>query len=165
MSVPQQQNTKQTSPSIYSLILEGKGITFLSIQFAYSLEDAFSMAQNEFIRQNPKASPEVMQGARINLFAIKTIDQLFAKTKIIEKESEPGVLLPGQAIKVQVPVRRSRIKEGPKEVIKEVSLTKNELMHKIINDKDFKLLKISTNIFTKAEIKFLKEKLKKTLDK
>ena len=165
MSVPQQQpNTqKSVSPSIYALILEGRGTVFLSIQFAYNLEDAFSMAQNEFIRQNPKVSLDVMQGARINLFAIKTIDQLFSETHVVDTPKETGILQRGQAIKVPVP--KPKVKEEIKEEVKEVSLTKNELMHKIINDKDFKLLKMSTNIFTKAELKFLKEKLKESLDK
>lgn len=164
--------SKKVEPQIYSILLEGKGVMFMSMQFAYSLEDAFSMAQNEFLKQNP-INATIMQGATIKLFAIKTIDQLFFEANIskglvpslpkFEKELDN---LKKEFNQITTPMLEEITPvQEVKEVVKEVVLTKNELMKKIIDDKDQKLLKISKNIFTKNEMLFLKQKIKSSLDK
>ena len=65
---------EENDPKIYAMILETKEVTFLSIQYASSLEEAFSMARVEFERtstQFPKGHPmRNLSGAKINLFTI-----------------------------------------------------------------------------------------------
>lgn len=133
---------KEISPKIYALLIEGKGSMFLSVQYAYTLEDAFSMAQNEFLQQAP-ANSLVMQGATIKLFAIKALNQMVLQEQkpkeIIPEVSEPKVIVITK-------------EEGG-------ALSKNDLMKLIIEKKDVKLLKSSKGILTESEFKFLKNKL------
>ena len=158
MMQPLQPDTRKTiSPAIYALILEGKGMMFLSIQFAYCLEDAFSMAQNEFLRQNPKLV-DTLQGAKISLFAIKSIDQLVRKTEqtvtpvpVVNASTQSKPIPKKPVVSVVVPTPQ-------KEEIKMVD--KNTLMKQIIDSKSEELLNLNKAMFTKVELKFLRDKLK-----
>ena len=136
--------TKEMTPKIYALLIEGKGSMFLSVQYSYTLEEAFAMAQDEFLKQSP-ANPSIMQGATIKLFAIKEVGQMLLPE---EKKTEvPVVPIP---IEEKVIVITSEEGKG---------LDKNDLMKLIIEKKDINLLKSSKGILTKSEFKFLKDKI------
>ncbi len=159
--------SKKIEPQIYTLLLEGRGAMFLSVHMAYSLEDAFSMAQNEFLKQNP-VNPAIMQGATIKLFAIKTMNQLVLDPNI-KPMMETSPVVPVVQI-TQIPIKKDPMPPPPslspsllpttKRITKKPILNKNELMKQIIESKSEELLKSNQSLFTKAEIKYLKEKIK-----
>ena len=131
---------------IYSLIIEGVKYTFLSIQLAGSLEEAFILAQKEFINKNPD-SVEKMIGAKIGLFEIKEIPELFfgpnVNNMIKSLESNKQTILSRQ--KILQPNRK----------INEIS-EKNKLMQSIVNNDD---LEKNKNLFNESEFKYLKDKI------
>ena len=131
---------------IYSLIIEGVNYTFLSIQLAGSLEEAFILAQKEFINKNPD-SVEKMIGAKIGLFEIKEIPELFfgpnVNNMIKSLENNKQTILSRQ--KILQPNRK----------INEIS-EKNKLMQSIVNNDD---LEKNKNLFNESEFKYLKDKI------
>lgn len=164
---------KEIEPKVYGLLLESMDTVFLSLQHAYSLEEAFVLAKLEYEKQNPQRTGPLnpLMGAKIGLFSIKTIKELTQPSeldKIIKKL--PRILNP-----VPNPDAENIIRTftGPtytlgnnKKSSSKLSLTekeKNSLMRKIIKGKDIKMFKKNKGVFNSEEIKYLGEKLK--LDK
>ncbi len=166
---------KSVVPKVYALLVESQKNFFLSVQYAYSLEDAFYLARLEFAAQNPPKNgiPNTLDGAKIGLFSIKTVSQL---TKDIDKLTpggnnstyplkdpldEPATMEdimdimdsmlpnPPKINKVVIPIPPVTQKED-----------KNSLMKEIIEKKDIGLFNKVKHTFTPAERKFIKEHLK-----
>lgn len=132
---------------IYSLIIEGKEYTFLSTQLARSLEEAFAFAKNDFIRKNPNLE-ERMLGAKIGLFEIKELSELFfesgfAKENIFQKvkaDNKEGEKL------------ETKNKDNPND-------QKNKFLKFIIDSKSTEILNKNKNLFTDNEIKYVQDKI------
>ena len=160
---------------IYALFLESKQTFFLSVQAAWSLEEAFSLAKLEFLKMNPFVRGQnSLEGAKIGLFAIKSIDELNAQTEEVAIEEsrimkDPlggpmSEMLDFFEREMDGPAKR----KGPRfESISPIPIKadldknemKNALMQKIVNNKDAQLFEDNKDMFTKAECDYLKKKL------
>lgn len=129
--------TRIMKPKVYALVLDIGTSTFLSLQSAYSLEEAYGFAREEWRKQNPLRANEE---AKIKLFDHRELDVLFGRFITTE------------------------IKEvGEKDDPKVDSLPENRavLMKQIVDLKDEKLLKASKSVLSDAEFKYLSDLLKK----
>lgn len=159
---------KIVEPKVYGLIIEFGDTIFLSIQYAYSLEDAFIMAKLEFDRQNPKR-PGVgnpLLGAKIGLFSIKTLKDLMTDPKLIQKKTEDKKKEIArifdsfaEAIKPKTPIAISS-PEKPEEVKAILLAEKNKLMKEIIKNKDRVMFEKSKELLTEAERRYIEEHIK-----
>ena len=160
--MPQQpipDNRVLREPKIFGLLIENQRTLFLSVQFSYSLEEAFLMAKQEFIIQNPK-SEEKLLGAKISLFTIKNLNEMF-----FDSTNQPAIIKVEPDPVTHIPVLR-KIQESPIAIV----ATKNDLMIKIIKNKDLGMLKKNKEQFSSQELKYIREHIKlnvqtKTLDK
>lgn len=147
-------------PKVYGLILESPETMFLSIQYAYSLEEAIVLAKIEYEKQNPTKLGllSTFMGAKLGLFTIKSIKELTAEKKMEDVIKSvnvvPAPLTATEAV-------HSNEKTGAEKI--KLLLTekqKNELMKEIIDKKDRDLFKKNLNVFSGSEIKYLKNQLK-----
>ena len=141
------ENNKPTGVfKVYGLLLEAKDQIFLSIQYASSLEDAFTLAKIEYETLNPTSQGlnNPLMGSKIWLFSIKSVTDLVRG--IIPMPKSP---MKFKRLNMRDENSQSVIenKEEEKEVIpvkdKESSglkFNKNYLMKKIIETKDFRSL-------------------------
>ena len=166
-------NEKTIEPKVYGLILESKETVFLSIQYTYSLEEAFILAKLEFEKLNPhrRGINNPLIGSKIGLFTIKSVEELTSpenmSTNIEAAEKSEDIkvlqgiseLMSAQGIptalgevpekKVETPV----IPISPKE-------KKNTLMQQIVKTKDIVMFEKHKRLFSKAEKAYLKGHLK-----
>lgn len=80
---------KTVVPKIYGILIESNKNFFLSVQYAYCLEEAFYLAKLEFIDQNAKLGKfaSTLEGAKIGLFTTREIGSLAEDlTKIKTKD-------------------------------------------------------------------------------
>lgn len=163
---------------IYSLLVEGRDYTFLSVQLAESLEEAFILAKKEFFKKSP-GSEESMLGARIGLFEIKEIPELFfgqdiqqainssdirqvvsAIDELKKGEVQKNGELRNQDIKKKLDVKPS---EGMTQEMR--SLEKNKFIKFLIDNKNTEILEKNKNLFTENEIKYIQEKIAENKNK
>lgn len=162
---------KKTNDKVYAVIVESNDVTFLSLQYAESLEEAFTLARIEFARTTTMVSkgsipPKSLVGAKIGLFTIKGFEELKrettefrhvhsgAKQKFLEGLSEPE--------KAQTAAAEEG--ESPKKAQKSALTAeqrKNELMTKIIKNKNVKLYEENKKCFTAHEADYIQAQLKK----
>ena len=182
-----QKNQNKETRRVYGIIIEGGNHVFLSLQFAEKLEEAFLMAKKEFGRQNPEYA-DAMMGAKISLFAIKTIEELhkpeLSSFKIAQKKTKLGNnqppiidflevvnkltdVLADPVTKTEVPTSKavkppsldtSFLKKGAASGNK--TLVKNRLMGQIIKNKDMNLFEKNKTFFSIPERKYIRNKLK-----
>lgn len=155
---------KRIKPKVFALLIEFMESSFLSIQYAYSLEEAFLMAKLEFEKENSKlglAPLSSLLGAKVGLFVIKRFDDLvYEKPKIPRlpdlrevKKAFDEFSTPVMPV-LPIPNNKSIVEKKP-------SLTaKNTLMKEIVEKKDFEKFNQNKNLFTKAERKYIEEKIK-----
>jgi hypothetical protein len=177
------QGEKTISKKIYALLLESSKTYFLSVQSAYSLEDAFLLAKIEFAKLNPLSKGEnSLEGAKIGLFSIKTVEELNSQNSdkitsvdsAIQTQEETssgrtvkiGQVDPEDFLKILeegfLPkTRKSDIKKIiPKTPPEEESKTKkNKLMLEIIKSKDKRILEMNKELFTPEEIKYIEKQM------
>lgn len=143
---------------LYSLLLESKEIIFLSMQYASSLEEAATLAKLEYMRIH-HLSEDSLAGAKIGLYTIKTINEIVKESKNLNNIKQGMVSIArreGNAIfSPLAPVEE--VKEEP--VDKSAETIKNELMAKIIGEKNIQLYKDNKEVFTKSERLYLEDKL------
>lgn len=151
-------------PKIYGMLLEFPETNFLSVQIAYSLEEAFIKAKDEMEileRTMFKKGPlnQTFGHAKISLFSCKTIEELEKGSFNYIQEN----YIPEEQIKKTIDTIQS-FKERKSKVVpkkrKSKSEEKNKLMKQIIDNKDEILLKENSSLFTKAEIDYIKEHIK-----
>jgi len=163
-------------PKVYSLILEGQNTIFLSIQYAYTLEEAFLKAKQEFLKQNSssKGAEEVLGGAKINLFTIKSLEELVQGTDFPNKKKDASSVviqrnignleeeLATVALKKLNNILMSKPPIGKVlGAIKNERMDKNQMMQMILDTKDKKLFEKNKGLFSVSEQKYLKARLKK----
>jgi len=181
---------RKLEKKVITLLLESSKTFFLSVQYAYSLEDAFVMAKMEFEKMNPRSrGGNSLDGAKIGLFSVKTMDEFVAETELPTINNsiqtlENGVgqikigALEGEDLvdmleQVAKPIRRfghnpfKKPEPAPKiEVIAPELVTqtpeqkKKEIMEQIIKTKDRRILEMNKDLFTPYEIMYLEDKIK-----
>ena len=159
---------------IYSLLVEGMDYTFLSVQLAGSLEEAFVLAKKDFFKKSP-GSEGSMLGARIGLFEIKEIPELFFGQEVqhaikssdiqqviksfreLEKnKSQKNEEFKNQDIKKELKVRS---------LTEDVSYQKNKFIKFLIDNKNTEILEKNKDLFSENEIKYIKEKITESKSK
>src|SRR3990167_7004381 len=164
---------KTIEPKVYGLILESRETVFLSVQFAYSLEEAFILAKLEFEKLNPnrRGINNPLIRSKIGLFTIKTIDELTSpenmlnNTENIEKTEARKVLegiselmsAQGAPSVTEEPIKKEE-SIPPAPVSKKIE--KNILMQQIIKNKDIGMFEKNKRLFTGPEKAYLKGHLK-----
>ena len=145
---------KIVEPKIYGLLLESPETVFLSVQCAYSLEDAIVLAKLEFEKQNSVKLGGILNpliGAKVGLYAIKTVKELLEKNDPVEKVKDLEVT-PSVAPNEKTGAEKIKLLLTEKE--------KNLLMKEIVVKKDMELFKKNHKMFSNTEIKYLKAQLK-----
>lgn len=144
-----------TGFKVYSLLIEGQSYTFLSIQLAKSLEEAFVLARSEFTAKNIKTqNQELMVGAKISLFEIKEISELFLGTdfsnqKVNSLDQEKQKIEKNVSNLVQPKKKQDDLSE------------KNKLIKFIIDGNSKEIFEKNKNLFTQNEIEYIQDKIKK----
>ena len=151
---------KKIEPKFFALIVEYVETTFLSIQYAYTLEEAFTMAKIEFskISRSARLPKPIPIDAKIGLFTSKTLEELSDNRPTIDEIIKEASYPSPETIE-----KLRKIEENPKHNMA-VNLPqmseKNTLMQAIISSNDPKMLEDNAEQFTKFELKFLKAQLK-----
>jgi len=154
---------------VYSLLLEAKDQVFLSIQYASSLEEAFIMAKLEYEQLNPTKTGvnNPFLGSKIWLFTIKSVADLV--NGVVKVPKAP---MKFKRLILEDEKKENEVQKVITETIKEnldIKKNKNNLMQKIIKEKDKELLNQSKELLTQNDIKYIEETLEKkedsTLDK
>ena len=168
-------NEKTITRKIYSLLVEEGQTFFLSIQYAFSLEEAYYFAKVEYEKQN-RRSP---QGGKIILFSIKTIDELndsvqmesqstnsssIKKSTLRGNKSMDPASIPNPEELAKLDEFFKGIDEAAKEDTQKVETTpeeaKNNLMKEIIKNKDITMFNKNKMLFSKAERDYIRAFLK-----
>ena len=143
--IPNNNVKKLIEPKVYGLILESPETVFLSVQCAYSLEEAFMLAKLEFEKQNSigQGYMNPLIGAKIGLFTVKTFGELNAVSSLLKTSSVEHMM-----VEIVFPKPTLTEKE------------KNLLMREIIAKKDRALFQKNLRVFNQTEIKYLEDQLK-----
>lgn len=190
----QQNNEKENrtiEPKIYGLIIESHDSIFLSVQYAYNLEEAFVMAKLEFEQQNPTKIGLLnpLNGAKIGLFIIKTREELFTNPNLINKtlESQKNLMKTfdsliksaDETIKKIVADKGKNFVENSKTIKELEDATaklvpndfpktdkdrKNNLMRMIIEKKDKVSYDLVKSTFSDAERKYIETQINKKVN-
>lgn len=165
-------NERTTEPKVYGLILESKETVFMSIQYTYSLEEAFILAKLEFEKLNPhrRGVNNPLVGSKIGLFTIKSVEELTSSENMLIPEATEKV---GEARKVLEGISELMSAQGgtpgPENIPEKIEPDpapvsrkekKNTLMQQIVRAKDMSMFEKHKSLFTKAEKAYLKGHLK-----
>lgn len=158
-------NKKTVSKKVYGLLLEMQNTIFLSVQYAYSLEEATTRAKREYITQVKKGQqpPGSLYGARISLFVFKELEDLvFEEPEPIEVADTTSSFPLDEGINLTPSIPMPVIK-APEElkVLPTEDVDKNVLMTEIIKNKDVEKFEKNKKLFTTSERKYLREQLKR----
>jgi hypothetical protein len=158
---------KKTTDNVYAVIIEAGDATFLSLQLASSLEEAFAMARMEFARSTTMVSKgntplRAITGAKIGLFTIKSFSELTREATEF-REVNKRVMAPEAAeTPMQEPVLPSLQPAETKQespTVETEQQKKNALMKKILNTNDVKMFLENKKQFTKNEKAYIKAQL------
>lgn len=179
--------TKLVEKKVFGMLIESSKTLFLSIQAAYSLEEAFFLAKLEFEKISPsKRGLNDIVDAKISLFSSKTLTELDntpetkdmtfgdlqpIKVNTREDEMEEVERLmrafegePSGRMNRQNRKSERKIPDAPVVPVEKRELTaeeaKNALMNLIIKSKDASLLDEHRKSFSASEIKYIEERLK-----
>jgi len=147
---------KVIEPVVYSLLLEYPESNFLSIQYAYTLEEALYLAREEYDQLQRKISGNLpMENnyiPKLTLFVGKSVGEL---TKNEETTDE----LFKHYNKMQEK-KESQKKEKQIKLDKVVSENNSNLMKEIIDKKDLVLFKKNMKVLSSAERLYVRDQLK-----
>lgn len=150
----EKRNVRTIEPKVFALLIESRETTFLSVQYAYSLEEAYAMAKIEFESQeNLPLPPGVTQGSKISLFAIKPLKVLIADADLLKKKMEVIKGMNKLAETLMENVTGVNKAENPE------TIAKNDLMNKIIKGKDRALYEEKKATFSECEREYLEKHL------
>lgn len=125
-------------PKVYAIVLKVKGFQNLSVQSAYSLEEAYAKAKMSISNERiPTITADDINLSKIDMFHHMEIDDLFAD--FIETEIAEEIVTPELSVLEK----------------------KNLLMKLIIDSKDLKLLEENRSIFSESEVKYLTTEINK----
>jgi hypothetical protein len=180
--------TKLVEKKVFGMLIESSKTLFLSIQAAYSLEEAFFLAKLEFEKISPnKRGLNDIVDAKISLFSSKTLTELdntpetkdmtfgdFQPIKVNTAEDEMKEMErlmrsfegepPSRMMKIENRKSERKTLDIPVVPVEKAPPTpaeiKNELMLLIIKTKDVALLEENRKSFSTSEIKYIEERLK-----
>lgn len=135
---------KLVAPKVYAIVLKVNNYQYLSLQSAYSLEEAFGKAKKTLADSNASLGLPDIELSKIDMFIHSEADDLFADyrdEKLAEVQEVPQTLEIAQNVSIP---------EG-----------KNSLMKKIIDTHDLKLLEENRSKFSEAEVRYLKVQINK----
>ena len=146
-----------TNTKLYCLVVEGREYTSLSVQLANSLEEAFFLAKREFISKNPHLEEKLI-GAKIGLFEIKEIPELFFGTKWRNMSNSS---VGRNSTLSEMGIKKAEKQELTKteNVEKDKMIEKNKFMKFLIDNSNTEILEKNKNLFTKNEIKYVEDKI------
>lgn len=153
----EKRNVRTIEPKVFALLIETRETTFLSLQYTYSLEEAFALAKLEFESQeNINLPPGSLLGAKIGLFAIKPLKVLTADPDLLKKKIE--------VIKGMKKITETLIENitSAVEVVRPESpetTIKNDLMNKIVKNKDRALYEEKKSTFNEFECAYIEKHL------
>lgn len=176
--------TKLIEKKVYGMLIESSKTLYLSVQSAYSLEEAFYLAKLEFEKISPKQrGVNDILDAKIGLFSMKTFVELenspdikiaptgdlqTLKRNPIEEELDEMEKIMGSfgnndfdrgRKKRTLPIQATTPPDLKDFEVKPEQ-EKNELMSKIIKTNDRELFLINIGKFTADEVKYIEERLK-----
>lgn len=172
-------NQKIRELKVYGILLDYSDANFVSVQCAYSLEEAFVLAKLDYEEQRKfMGGLPVNENARISLFAIRTLAELkepsdpqkmMDTVKILKKlpsklaEGLPSAIGSSKKFTVDdfigAPIEKTQGVPTPKRATKEPTF-KNALMKEILDNKNKKLYEKNKEVFTDAEKGYILERLK-----
>jgi len=162
---------------IYALLLESNKFTYLSIQYAFTLEEAAALAKKEFEKENPqRRSPFDADVVKIGLYTTKNVDELNT-TQELKNTNSAMVGTRERSIKAMPDIEDLfdmfedsdvEVISGPipKELLRDVPtpLTpeeeRNLLIKKIIDNKDLELFELNKDKLSLNEKKYIIKHLK-----
>ena len=150
-------------PKVFALLVEFNDVNFISVQSAFSLEEAFFLAELEFeniqkqIMGAGGVKPE-NDMAKISLFSSKTIKELNDTLEVFSKPKEEDFRNTIKVIKKEEEKTLKKKKEKEKENKKKKD--KNKIMKEIIDSKNKEKLEKNKHLLNKREIKFIEYNLK-----
>jgi len=151
-------NKKLIEQAVYSLLLEYPESSFLSIQYAYSLEEAMYQAKEEYCELQKKIlgnSFRETYAPKLSLFASKSLDGLVNDSEMRDKMFEHY----NKMQKAKKVIKKDDIKKRIKS--DKVGLkNNNDLMKEIIEKKDLELLKKNIKVLSDSETLYIKSKIK-----
>ena len=153
--------SKFVQPKLFALTLKSHTETFLVLEIAYSLEDAYFKGIKTLKRTNPKSD---ISGLVILLFVQTQIAELLDGFIGEDREEEEGQR---QVDGIASLLRRNTasndiIESLPKEPEAGQAPTKNELMKQILKKKDLEFLKENESQFNSFEYTYLEGEIKKS---
>ena len=163
--------SKQVAPKLYTIVLaDGPVARKLWVGFAYTFEDAFDIARQDALESFPEEAgmvpywkPTIWESLDGDQLADLAID-----AGIIESPRVPRGFEPKKDTEVAPPKKtKLEIESTPKAPIKKtikgtVGSKKSELMKSLIRTKNVRALNLSKKKLTKAEYKYIYEKIKNT---
>lgn len=81
-------------PKVYAIVLRVSGMQYLSMQAAFSLEEAFAVAKDSFKRDNPNVS--MTQGVTLEMFVQGELMEIFSSfltAKVKKEEGDKNTLM------------------------------------------------------------------------
>jgi hypothetical protein len=135
-------------PRVYALVVTFPEGTYLSLQSAYSLEEAFGLAKKELATRKPTLNATLFS---IGQFDVKDFGSLS------ERFIESPEIQPGVAVAREIPAVSPVASPPPAE--KHSVFDKLEVMKTIVEKKDKELYESNKLGFTDPEKQYLEEKL------
>lgn len=141
---------KLVKPRVYSLLLKFPNASFMHISAAYSLEDAFSNAKQEFAKKFPNIPLVDMS---ISLFDHKSFEDLVEPFtgRLRERAAAPQVH--------RAPSQMTPVAPTPPKEMHPV-FDKLKIMQEIVKTKDKALLELHRKDLSENEQKYLEDKIK-----
>lgn len=152
---------KEVNDKVYALMLEGEDLKYMSLQYASSLEEAYTLAKLEFEKDNPKMTGinNPLLASKIGLFTIKTINKLLVTNRDL---SEIKINKRIKKIDIEELEETKNFKKIATIVKKKITKKeeKNKLIEEIIKKKDLKVLEKSKDLLTLNEYKYVMSQIK-----
>ena len=151
-------NKKIIEQVVYSLLLEYPESSFLSIQYAYSLEEAIYKAKEEYYRVQKNIlgnSFRETYAPKLSLFTSRSLKEIVGDSETTDKIFEHYKKLQERKKEKAKVNKNSQIKSD-----KVRSKNNNALMKEIIDKRDSKLLQENIKKLSKNEVLYIKSRLK-----
>lgn len=134
-------------PKVYSIVVSSKRGTILHSGIYRSLDDAYISARKDLCAYTPHKD---IDGVEIDFWTTMDIHSVLGKLGVQEVTAISAPVVARPQIIVEKTVS---------EQIKDVKQQKNVIMKNILLKKDLGLLKEAKPLFSKAEMKYIQEKL------
>lgn len=162
---------------VYSLLLESNKFSFLSIQYAFTLEEAIYLAKEEFKKESPQNKFLLnIETIKLSLYSSKTIEDLNSIVELQEAKYNSSVLDSKEVkslsddidkmfdtLDKELTINEDKIGDQiatTKNALEGVKVEKNVLIKKIIDENNKELFEKNKAIFSANERKYIMKRLK-----